>query len=240
MRIDRFLSESNICSRSEAKQYIKKGRVSIDGSIIKDPSCHVDELTSTITVDGKAVFYEKFRYFMLNKPAGVVSATRDGLSKTVVELLKDENTKSLFPIGRLDKDTEGLLIITDDGMLAHKLTSPRHHVEKVYYIETDMPLSENAMIIMETGVDIGDDKITLPAKIAKCDIISSDAMDDKYAYLLTITEGRYHQVKRMFEACDSRVLYLKRLKMGRVELDKSLEAGAYRRLTQEEIDALNE
>lgn len=242
MRIDRLLSESNICSRSEAKQYIKKGRVSVDGIIIKDPSCHVDESASVVTVDGKAVFYEKYHYYMLNKPAGCVSATKDGLSDTVVEILKDENIKGLFPVGRLDKDTEGLLLITDDGALAHKLTSPKHHVEKVYYVETDLALSKESMQLMESGVDIGDEKITLPAKVTKCDIIphGDEMLRGSYAYQLTITEGRFHQVKRMFEACDSRVIYLKRLKIGGLILDESLREGKYRRLTKEELDLLNE
>lgn len=233
MRLDQFLVKSNICSRSEAKQYIKKGRVNINGKVCKDSALHIDENDDQITLDGKSIFYEEFRYYMLNKPEGCVSATRDGLSETVLDLIRGEVTKDLFPVGRLDKDTEGLLLISNDGKMAHDLLSPRHHVEKVYYVEADRELSDDDINSMENGLDIGDEKLTLPAKVTKQGI-----KNDRYCYLLTICEGRFHQVKRMFESCNSTVTYLKRMEFGTLKLDEKLGPGEYRRLTEEEVQAL--
>lgn len=236
MRLDQFLVKSNICSRSEAKKYVKSGRVSVNGQIARDSSAHIDEHGDEVCFDGIVVVYESNHYYMLNKPAGVVSATRDGLSDTVIDILRDENTRELFPVGRLDKDTEGLLLITDDGKLAHELLSPRKHVDKIYFVIADNALSQEQMEVMEKGVDIGDEKITLPAVIRQ---LSGDSYNNTgFYYELTIHEGRFHQVKRMFEAFGSNVIYLKRLSMGSLVLDELLGPGEYRKLTQDEIEGL--
>lgn len=240
MRLDQFMVKSNICSRQEAKQFIRKGRVNVNGKVCKDSAIHIKEDSDEIFFDGKRILYEEFRYFMLNKPAGCVSARKDGLSDTVVDLLKDEVTHDLFPVGRLDKDTEGLLLITNDGKLAHNLLSPRHHVDKCYYVEADKELSVDDMRKLEEGLDIGDDKITLPAEIKFLNSLEKDTFEVEkvFCYELTIHEGRFHQVKRMFEACGSKVLYLKRLSMGELMLDSDLHPGAYRRLTIDEVNKL--
>ena len=226
-RIDKYLADCGIGTRSEVKALIKKKRVSVDRVIINDPGFKVTD-GSEVLVDNQPVIYEQYQYFMLNKPAGVISATEDNNSSTVLDLLKGENTKDLFPVGRLDKDTEGLLIITNDGKLAHELLSPKKHVSKVYYVLADVELSEESIRQFEDGIDIGDDKLCKPAKIWK----ANDG------YMLEITEGRFHQVKRMFKACGSNVTYLKRISMGPVSLDESLNKGEYRKLTEEEIDSL--
>ena len=226
MRLDRFLCECGIGSRSEVKQYIKAGRIRTNGLPLRDPSAKVTPSEECISFDGHENSYSKFRYFMLNKPIGVVSATRDRLSDTVLELLKDEITRDLFPVGRLDKDTTGLLLLTNDGMLAHNLLSPKKHVEKTYLANVDTELSEEAMAYFELGPDIGDDKPALPAKIKK---------EAPFCYRVTLCEGRYHQVKRMFEACGSKVTGLKRISFGPLILDEALSEGSYRALTEEEI-----
>ena len=231
MRLDRFLVQSNICSRSEAKVYIRKGRVSVNGSVCKDSALHVDENGDEISVDGQKISYEKNRYYMLNKPAGCVSAVKDGLSDTVIDILKAEPIGDLFPVGRLDKDTEGLLLITNDGDLAHRLLSPKHHVDKTYLVKSDKALSDEEIRDMEAGLDIGDEKLTLPASLKELSL-------EENMYELTIHEGRFHQVKRMFEACGAKVLYLKRLSMGPLRLDEGLEPGQYRKLSAEEIEIL--
>ena len=238
MRLDQFLVKSNICSRSEAKQYIKKGRVIVNGNVCNNSAIHIDENKDEIAFDGVLIEYEKFHYFMLNKPAGCVSATRDGLSDTVIDLLKGEDVRNLFPVGRLDKDTEGLLLITDDGKLAHALLSPKHHVDKKYYVESDKELLEEDMKLMEEGMDIGDEKITLPAHITVSSKREEVSDNEAYYYELVIQEGRFHQVKRMFEKCGAKVTYLKRLSMGGLELDGNLMPGQYRKLSLEEIEIL--
>lgn len=243
MRLDQFLVKSNICSRSEAKKYVKKGRVSVDGQIAKDSSAHIDEINAHVMVDGVLIEYETNHYYMLNKPAGCVSATKDGLSDTVLDMLYGEPVSGLFPVGRLDKDTEGLLLITDDGKLAHELLSPKKHVDKCYYVLSDKKLSREDMVSMQEGIDIGDDKPTLPAIICESENDSNipvniDSSNEYFTYELTIHEGRFHQVKRMFEACGAKVIYLKRLTMGPLKLDESLETGKYRKLTENEIEML--
>lgn len=243
MRLDQFLVKSNICSRSEAKKYVKKGRVSVDGQIVSDSSAHIDEKSARVAVDGVLIEYEANHYYMLNKPAGCVSATKDGLSDTVIDMLCGEPVNGLFPVGRLDKDTEGLLLITDDGKLAHELLSPKKHVDKCYYVLSNARLSSEDMVRMREGIDIGDDKPTLPADICESERIINipadiDNGNGSFSYELTIHEGRFHQVKRMFEACGAKVIYLKRLTMGPLKLDESLETGKYRKLTENEIQML--
>lgn len=239
MRLDQFLVQSDICSRSEAKKIIKAGRVCVNGSIIKDNSAHIDADTSEVKLDGRVIDYSKFHYYMLNKPAGCVSATKDGLSSTVIDLLKGENVKKCFPIGRLDKDTEGLLLICDDGPLAHELLSPKHHVDKTYLVYSDKALSEEDTNRLEQGIDIGDDKLTMPARVVYLGACSLDG-EMSHLYELTIYEGRFHQIKRMFAACGCNVIYLKRVSMGPIKLDEALDKGQYRRLTENEVNLLKE
>ncbi|MBQ7358740.1 MAG: pseudouridine synthase [Lachnospiraceae bacterium] len=229
IRLDKFLCDMGVGTRSEVKNFIKKGQVSIDGTVVKQPDLKLDETNSTVYFQGRSYSYVKYGYFMLNKPAGVVSSTKDNVSDTVLQLLGNPGMKNLFPVGRLDKDTEGLLLISNDGMLAHELLSPKKHVDKTYYVEVDKPLSLEDMEKLEQGVDIGDDKPTLPAKIVKVNDLT---------YHLTIHEGRFHQVKRMMEAVGSHVTYLKRISMGPLTLDDSLKTGEFRPLTQEEVEAL--
>jgi 16S rRNA pseudouridine516 synthase len=228
MRIDKFLADNSIGTRKEIKALIKAGRVLVNGSTVSDPGMHIDPSSDEVQFDGHVILYEKFHYFMLNKPTGVVSSTREGASQTVIDLLAAEGVKDLSPVGRLDKDTEGLLIITDDGALLHDLISPSKHVEKEYLVITEKPVSDRDIMRLEEGVDIGDDRPTLPARVS--------VMDD--GLHLIITEGRFHQVKRMLEAVDNRVTYLKRLRMGRVFLDEALGSGEYRRLTDAELKSL--
>ena len=228
MRIDKFLADNSIGTRKEIKGIIKAGRITVNGVQAGDPGMHIDPGKDIVTIDGSVIEYEKFHYYMLNKPAGTVSSTREGASVTVVELLAGENVKNLSPVGRLDKDTEGLLILTDDGALLHDLISPSKHVEKEYLVLTEKPVSDEDIKKLEEGVDIGDDRPTLPARA----YAAEDGLH------LMITEGRFHQVKRMLEAVDNKVTFLKRLRIGGVCLDGSLEPGEYRRLTDEELDKL--
>ena len=225
MRIDKFLADNSIGTRKEIKALIKAGRVLANGEQVSDPGMHIDPSADEISFDGHAIEYEKFHYYMLNKPAGTVSSTKEGASTTVVELLAEEGVKNLSPVGRLDKDTEGLLILTDDGELLHDLISPKKHVGKEYLVITEKPVTADDMKKLEAGVDIGDDKPTLPAKAE----MNEDGLH------LTITEGRFHQVKRMLEAVDNKVTYLKRLKMGGLALDPELKEGEYRKLTTAEL-----
>lgn len=234
MRLDKFLSSSGGGSRSEVKIILKKGRVSVNGTIVKDPAYNLDVNADTVLLDNVRVNYEEFRYYMFNKPAGCVSATKDGLSETVIDYFKGEITKDLFPVGRLDKDTEGLLLITNDGKLAHNLLSPKRHVDKTYLAYVDKKLTKEETDAFSAGIDIGDDKPTLPARIT----MSSDNEEGAYLYEVVIHEGRYHQVKRMFEAFGSRVVNLKRISMGTLILDSKLKPGEYRRLTRDEVDKL--
>ena len=228
MRIDKFLADNSIGTRREIKAIVKAGRITVNGVQAGDPGMHVDPGKDIISMDGLVIEYERFHYYMLNKPAGTVSSTREGASVTVVELLAEEDVKNLSPVGRLDKDTEGLLLLTDDGALLHDLISPSKHVEKEYLVQTEKPVSEADIKKLEEGVDIGDDSPTLPAR-------AYEAEDGLH---LIITEGRFHQVKRMLEAVDNRVTFLKRLRMGGLCLDGSLKPGEYRRLMDDEIDKL--
>ncbi len=229
VRLDKFLCDMELGTRSEVKIYLKKGFVTVDGIIQKSPDFKIDPDTHEIAFQGKVLCYQEFYYYMLHKPADVITATEDKVQKTVMSLLGEDARKDLFPVGRLDKDTEGLLLITNDGELSHALLSPRKHVPKTYFVEVPEKLNLGQIEALEQGVDIGDDKKTLPAKI--------EILDDTHVHL-TICEGRYHQVKRMLQAVGSEVLYLKRISFGTLTLDESLEKGSYRALTEEEITAL--
>lgn len=218
-------------SRSEAKQYLKKGRVAVGGTVIKKPEYKIDPETALVRVDGKECVYEEHLYLMLYKPAGVVTATKDGRDRTVLDLM-DNLSRPVFPVGRLDKDTEGLLLLTDDGALAHALLSPAKHVDKCYYARLDGPVGETEQRKFAEGLDIGDEKPALPAKLEPVE------EEEGFGVYITIQEGRFHQVKRMAKAVGREVRYLKRLSMGPLCLDANLKPGEYRPLTKEEKDCL--
>lgn len=241
MRLDKLLCEMNIGSRSQVKELIKKGLVLVDGRVLTKPEAHVDESRSIITCQGKNYQYTPYVYYMMNKPQGVITATRDEKEQTVLDILRSEllkqnhgdlagiPVKEISPVGRLDKDTVGLLLLTNHGELAHSLLSPKKHVPKKYFVKTDGPISDEMATSLEAGIVIGPGEKTLPAVI-------EDRNDDQC--LITITEGKYHQVKRMFQAVGRNVVYLKRLSMGTLILDERLGEGQLRKLTKEEVDAL--
>jgi len=231
MRLDKFLTACEVGTRSEVKNIIKKGQITIDGLICKNADYKFNEETCVVCFQGKELVYKAFQYFMLNKPQDVVSATRDNHDKTVLDLLKDVRKKDLFPVGRLDKDTEGLLILTNDGALAHSLLSPKKHVDKTYYVGLRSPISEEDITKLEQGVDIGEEKFTLPAKVVVLDSLHIE---------LTIHEGKFHQVKRMLQAVSNEVTLLKRISFGSLSLDSSLEPGSYRELTETEVMLLKQ
>lgn len=235
MRLDKFLANAGIGTRSEVKKMIRSGRITVDGEMVKRPEYQTDE-TYTVALDGGDIQYSKFEYYMLNKPAGVVSATVDECT-TVVELIKETKHRDLFPVGRLDKDTEGLLIITNDGKLAHDLLSPGKHVSKTYFVRVDGFVNEDDVRLFGEGVDIGDDKLTKPAVIKNIRHIQ-DKDTQMTELLITITEGRYHQIKRMFAKIKKPVLYLKRIAMGELKLDEKLGLGEYRLLSSDELNCL--
>lgn len=232
LRLDKYLADMGIGTRSEIKTWIRKGRVKINQDVCNKPEKKVDTKTDRVIFDDAEVGYVKYQYIMLYKPAGVVSATNDSRSTTVLDLIQNKKCKDLFPVGRLDKDTEGLLLISNDGELAHQLLSPKKHVDKVYYAKVLGRVTEEDRKIFLEGVDIKDEELTLPARLT---ILTSDEISE---IQLTIQEGRYHQVKRMFEAVGKEVIYLKRLSMGSLKLDQSLEPGEYRELTEDELEQL--
>lgn len=234
MRLDKFLCETGFGTRSQVKELLKKGQVTVNGVAAKRPEQKIDEHKDQITCQGKTASYEKYVYYMLHKPAGVVSATEDKREKTVLDLLKSEDRRDgIFPVGRLDKDTEGFLLLTDDGDLAHRLLSPRKHVDKTYYAKIAGSVTEAHIERFREGLDIGDEKKTLPAML---EILASKTETSEIR--ITIHEGRFHQVKRMFEAVGCKVTYLKRLSMGAVALDETLAPGEYRPLNEKERELL--
>lgn len=226
MRLDKFLSDMKCGTRSSLKKDIKNGLVSVNGKIVHQSDYRIDENVDIIHYRNVRCFYEKYAYYLLNKPAGFVSATEDKKERTVLSLLKETGRDDLFPVGRLDKDVEGLLLMTNDGMLAHALLSPGRHVEKAYECDLARPITPEQQRALEQGVDIGGKKLTIPAKVS--------VLEEK-KIVLTITEGKFHQVKRMLKAVGNEVLYLKRIRMGNLMLDNDLKPGEYRRLTKEEI-----
>lgn len=241
MRIDRLLCEINIGSRSQVKELIKKGQICANGVVMKKPETQIDETSVVITCQGKEYRYSPYVFYMMNKPSGVITAVRDEKEQTVLDVLRTELAKrnhgdltgipikDIFPVGRLDKDTVGLLILTNDGELAHSLLSPKKHVPKKYFVRTDILVNDEMAKRLEEGVMIGPKEKTLPAVLA-------DRSGNQCC--ITITEGKYHQVKRMFQAVGAQVIYLKRLSMGTLILDERLCEGQVRELTQEEVDAL--
>ncbi len=226
MRLDKFLCDTAGLTRTEAKNAVKKGQIAVNGQVQKAADFKVKENEDTVTFQGKPLSYAAFHYYMLHKPAGVITATEDKKESTVMDILKEEKVKNLFPVGRLDRDTEGLLLITDDGGLAHNLLSPKKHVDKEYLVKVRDSISEEDCKKLSEGVNIGDEKPTAPAKVER---VAENEI------LLTIREGRFHQVKRMLQAVGNEVVYLKRLSMGSLRLPEDLEKGAYRPLSEEEI-----
>lgn len=225
MRLDKLIVECGLASRSEAGRLIRGGKATVNGLTVKKPDFKVDENNDEIFLLGKKVCYKKFTYIMLNKPEGYVSATEDPNEKTVLDLVSlEDRRKGLFPCGRLDKNTLGLVILTNDGDGAHYVLSPKHHVEKVYKFECASPLSQNDIAALECGVDIGE-YTTKPCKIS---------MDGDCVGKITLTEGKYHQIKRMLEAVDNKITYLERISFGGIALDPSLSRGEWRYLTAEE------
>ena len=233
MRLDKYLCELGIGTRSEVKNKIKKGLVQVEGVSKITPQYKIDLDKDKVYYNGKLLCYAEYEYYMLNKPKGCVSATVDNVHKTVLEYIDTKIRKDLFPVGRLDIDTEGLLLITNDGDLAHRLLSPKKHVDKTYYAEIDGEVNSEDVSAFLTGLDIGEENLTLPANL----VIKKSG--DISLVEVTIQEGKFHQVKRMFEAVGKKVVYLKRLSMGTLILDENLKPGEYRRLTQEEIERLS-
>ena len=245
-RLDKLLANTGRWSRREARELVRQGRVTVDGAAAAAPE-EKYEAGACFAVDGEIISGEKRAYVMLHKPAGLLSATEDPRRPTVMELLPEHLRRmGLFPVGRLDKDTEGLLLITNDGALSHDLLAPGKHVWKTYFVRVQGILEDKDIERLENGMDIGDDRMTLPAKVKRLDAMSLSLSADDPGYPgdtescleLSIREGRFHQVKRMLAGVGHPVLYLKRLSMGSLRLDEALKQGEYRRLTPEEIAAL--
>lgn len=231
MRLDKFLSVTGCCSRSEAKRIVRSGGVSVDGRPAKSVDMQIDPEKDRVDFQGKTVCYRQFVYIMMNKPEGVVSATEDGREKTVLDLLPPEDRRQgLFPCGRLDKNTLGLILLTDNGDLGHRLLAPKSHVSKAYRFRSKFPLSDEDVRRFEGGLTLEDGYVTKPAGLV--------LEGDRDGGVITLTEGKYHQIKRMLEALDNRITYLERIRFGPIELDRSLERGEWRYLTDAEIEAL--
>lgn len=231
MRLDKFLGICGCCSRTEAKRIVRAGGVCVNGVAATSADCKIDPEIDRIVFCGKPLVYRKYTYILLNKPEGVVSATEDGRDRTVLDLLPDEVRKAgLFPCGRLDKNTLGLMLITDNGELAHRLLAPKSHVEKQYYFRAKFPISAEDAARFEAGVTLEDGYETKPARIA--------LEGDGDRGVITLVEGKYHQIKRMLEALENKITYLERIRFGCLSLDPTMERGAWRYLTDGEIAEL--
>ena len=229
VRVDKILSELGFGSRSEIKKYAKAGKIRINDKVIKKADEKVDSERDELYFEGRQVVVEEFETYVLYKPAGYVCATKDNVHKTVMELI-DSDRKNIVPVGRLDLDTEGLLILTNDGALNHRLVSPVSHVDKIYYAKFDGTLADDAIEYTAKGLDIGEGEVSKPAKL---EILSSDEVK------LTIHEGKFHQVKRMIKALGGEVTYLKRIVFGGLNLDDlNLKKGESRKITEEEMEKL--
>ncbi|MBQ3490596.1 MAG: rRNA pseudouridine synthase [Clostridia bacterium] len=230
MRLDKFLSETGTATRSESKKAARAGGVTLNGVAVRDLSVHINPETDFVTYMDTPVIYQKYIYIMMNKPDGVISATEDGNEKTVLELLPEKYRKmEIFPCGRLDKNTLGLLILTNNGALAHRLLSPKCHVEKTYRFECERPLTQEDEALLCRGVDIGEKSSTQPAKLH---LFSSRSGE------ISVTEGKFHQIKRMFQAVCNKITYLERVRFADIPLDTSLARGEWRELTEEETKML--
>ena len=229
IRLDKFLAEMNIGTRSEVKNHVRKGKITVNGAVCKSPDIKIDENNDVICYENKEITYQKYVYYMLNKPSGVLSATTDKREKTVIDLI-EANRKDLFPVGRLDKDTEGLLLITNDGLLAHELLSPKKHVNKTYLAHITGTLPKDAIEQFKAGLKVDDEFTAMPAEL--------EILKEPDKCLITIQEGKFHQVKRMFHAVGCEVVYLKRLQMGPLKLDEALKPGEYKLLPDEMVQCL--
>jgi len=229
IRLDKYLADMNIGTRSEVKVSIRKGLITVNQNIVRDSSAKITINEDMVSYNQIPVPYIKFDYYMLNKPAGFLSATTDQNQPTVLDLIDESHAKGLFPVGRLDKDTEGLLLITNDGELAHRLLSPTKHVSKKYYAKIDGHVTEEDVKKFSEGLFLDKTFTTLPSLLT---ILHADSISE---IEIIIYEGKFHQIKRMFEAVDKKVLYLKRLSMGSLQLDNELAPGTYRHLSKEEL-----
>ncbi len=235
MRVDKLLSNVGVASRAELKKYCKQGLISVNGKVINNPGVQVDPENDEVKFNGEKIVYREFVYIMLNKPDGYISATFDKYDPIVLDLIDQSYLVfEPFPVGRLDKDTEGLLVLTNDGQLAHRVLSPKKHVPKTYYAKIQGKVTEEDILAFEKGVILDDGYETMPSQLK---ILKSDDISE---IELTIHEGKFHQVKRMFESVGKKVVYLKRISMGKLKLDESLELGAYRELTEEEVKLIEE
>ena len=230
MRLDRFLCETGFGTRSQVKELLKKGQVLVNGQAAKRPEQKIEEGKDVVLCGGKQAVYAPAVYLMLYKPAGTVSATEDAKERTVLELLDTGDRRDLFPVGRLDKDSEGLLLLTNDGALAHRLLAPKRHVDKVYSIRTDRPLGPADAEAFASGMVLEDGTVCLPARL--------EPLGDGREALVTLHEGKFHQIKRMIAGRGASVCWLKRLSMGTLVLDKSLAPGEFRLLTREEVSKI--
>ncbi len=228
IRLDKFISSSLTLTRSEAHRVIRGGRVEVDGKIEKDISKKLDPEKVSVKYGQESLTFKKHRYFILNKPAGYITSTEDERDPTIMEILPEKIKKmGLFPVGRLDKDTEGLVLLTDNGKLSHFLLSPKHHVDKTYYVESRVPLTEEDREAFLKGVDIGEKNLTLPA------VLEIDENDPCHAHI-TVREGKFHQIKRMLEAVSNSVVYLERVSFASLTLPGDLKRGEVRELSEEE------
>ena len=235
-RIDKILSNLGHGTRKEVKALLKKGKIEVDGVIVSDSAMKVDPETAVIKVSGEEIKYRKYIYLIMNKPAGVVSATVDNHDETVIDLIDEEyHAFKPFPIGRLDKDTVGLLLITNDGELNHKLIAPKNHVDKVYYAEINKLVDASDVSTFKKGVVIDDGYKCMPAVL---EVLNAD--ENGSEVMVTIQEGKFHQVKRMFESVDKKVVFLRRISFGPLKLDENLCEGQYRELSEEEIGLLKQ
>ena len=231
MRIDKFLSNMGVATRSESSKAARGGLILVNGVAVKKADAHIDPEKDEIIFCGRKIEYRKYTYILMNKPDGVVSATEDGRDKTVIDLLPEELQKlNLFPCGRLDKHTLGLVMLTDDGDLAHRLLSPKHHVKKKYYFESKFLLADEEIFYLERGATLEDGYVTKPSEI--------ELLPDGRSGYITLVEGKYHQIKRMLEAVNNKITYLERITFGPLTLEKELGRGEWRFLTKDEIEKL--
>ena len=237
MRLDKFLVVCAIGSRTEVKNFLKSGRVTVNGKKEKSAKLHINEETDEIRFDGQKLDYEEFVYYMMNKPKGVISATEDPKHKTVLDLLDDlARSKEVFPVGRLDIDTHGLLLLTNDGKLAHALLSPKRHVDKIYLAQVKGMMTDADIELFAQGIPLKD----FTCRPAKLELVSIDRGKNESLIRVTIAEGKFHQVKRMVTYCGKEVVDLQRLTMGTLTLDEALKRGEWRRLSKEELEGLLE
>ncbi len=228
-RLDKLLSSQSMMSRSDAAKRIQRGGVTVNGVVVTDPSRKIDPGSDAVLLDGEPFLYKKYIYLMMNKPAGIVSASRDPKEKTVVDLVPDSLRRpGLFPAGRLDKDTTGFVLITDDGHFAHDILSPRRHIDKTYLAETDTPIKDEFIMQMRTGMTLGDEQL-LPADIEQVE------SKEKIIYKIVLREGKYHQIKRMIACTGATLLSLRRIRMGSLPIDEHLSPGECRELTPDEL-----